>query len=367
MMSMFRPAVLAWLMSFPALASETQDPDVYAAVVSHRIEHAGATAAFSGSTHAFLDDLLATPASPFSDLKAQPSIVTSPWWKAMSGKLFPEAADPEVKALRVLQLQTGVTKARPGVDYPVEPQIALLYRGSYPAAQAIKAGIDPDIFWQARVLNGDKYADAAGEAVALQILRDQMRRNDPSAYEAMVIRPDVLARYMRGANPDDVWEDDRHYLSAILRGALSTRFVSYASGGLPSGLPTVYRVARIAAAYSDAAGYANGPTCAATDQPIPEPGQPFCFAAGTDRAVRSWYHREVLWQSVRHTQASEETAFGKLMHLLSPVLFLFDGIALLEVADEVIASELFAEKVIQEEEAVLAAGRTENMTCRIRQ
>lgn len=366
MMSILRLAVLACLIPFPALASEAQDPEIYAAIVSHRIEHSGAAEAFNGSTHAFLDDLLVTPASPFSDLKAEPSIVRSPWWKTMSDKLFPQADDPEARALRALQLQTGVTKARPGVDYPVEPHVAALYRGAYPAAQAIKAGVDPDIFWQARTLNGSQFAEAAGEAVALQILRDQIKRNDASAYTAMAIRPEVLARYMSVHNPDYVRDEDRHYLGGVLRGALSSRLPSYASGGLPSGLPTIYRVARVAAAYSDAAGYANAPTCKATDLPIPEPGKPFCFAAATDRSVRSWYHREVLWQEVRHPQAKETTAFEKLVRLLSPALFLFDGVALLELAEEAIASELLADEAIVEEEAALTAERAENITCRIR-
>lgn len=367
MMSIRRYAMLACLIPFPTLASDTQDPEIYAAIVSHRIEHSGAATAFSGSTDAFLGDLLVTPASPFSDLESEPSIVKSGWWKAMSEKLFPRAENPAAKALQALQTQMGVTKARPGVDYRVEPHVAALYRGAYPAAQAIKAGVDPDIFWQARTLNGSRFAEAAGEAVALQILRDQMKRNDASAYTAMAIRPEVLARYMSGQNPDYVSDEDRHYLGGVLRGALSSRLPSYASGGLPSGLPTIYRVARIAAAYSDAAGYANAPTCTAANLPIPEPGTPFCFAAATDRSVRSWYHREILWQEVRHPQAKEATALEKLAHLLSPVFFLLDGIALLELAEEAIASELLADEAIVEEEAALTAARAENITCRIRQ
>lgn len=366
MMSIRRCAVLACLIPFPTLASHTQDPEVYAAIVGHRVKHSGAAAAFSGSTDAFLGDLLVTPASPFSDLKAEPSIVKSGWWKAMSEKLFPRAENPAAKALQALQTQMGLTKARPGVDYPVDPHVAALYRGAYPAAQAIKAGVDPDIFWQARTLNGSQFAEAAGEAVALQILRDQMKRNDASAYTAMAIRPEVFSRYMSEHNPDYIRDEDRHYLGGVLRGALSSRLPLYASGGLPSGLPTIYRVARIAAAYSDAAGYANAPTCRAVDLPIPQPGEPFCFAAATDRSVRSWYHREVLWQAVRHPQAKEATAFEKLMQLFSPAFFLLDGIALLELAEEAIASELLADEAIVEEEAALPAERAKNITCRIR-
>lgn len=366
MMSIRRYVMLACLLPLPTLASDIHDPEIYAAIVRHRVEHAGATAAFSGSTGAFLGDLLVTPASPFSDLKAEPSIVKSGWWKAMSKKLFPHAKNPEMKALHALQMQMGVTKARPGVDYPVEPHVAALYRGTYPAAQAIKAGVDPDIFWQARMLNGGRFAEAAEEAVALQILRDQMKRNDASAYTAMAIRPKVLLRYMNERNPDYVRDEDRHYLGGVLRGALSSRLPSHASGGLPSGLPTIYRVARVAAAYSDAAGYANAPTCTATDLAIPEPGKPFCFAAATDRSVRSWYHREVLWQAVRHPRAKEATALEKLVRVFSPALFLLDGMALLELAEEAIASELLADEAIVEEEAALTSERAERITCRIR-
>jgi hypothetical protein len=165
----------------------------------------------------------------------------------------------------------------------------------------------------------------------------------------------------------DVTDEDSHYLGAVLRGALSSRALPYASGGLPSGLPTVYRVARVAAAYEDASGYTGGPTCTDANPPDPEPGKPFCFAAATDRAVRSWYRREVLWQQERHETSTQESLFEKAVHWLAPIVFLLDGIAFLELAEESIASELLADESITQEDAALATERAEIITCRIRQ
>ena len=121
----------------------------------------------------------------------------------------------------------------------------------------------------------------------------------------------------------------------------------------------------MAAAYSDASGYAGGPTCTDANPGIPEPGEPFCFAAATDRAVRSWYRRELLWQQVRHARNHQESLFDKAVHWLAPVLFLLDGVAFIEFAEGAIASDLLAEGSITEEEATLAFERAENITCRI--
>lgn len=367
MMSIRRCAMLACLMPFAVLAEENQPPDVYAAIVSHRVRHSGAADAFSGTTRALLEDLLVTPDSPFSDVNAQPSITNAEWWESMSVTLFPQATDAMQKTLEALHVQMGLTKARPGVEYQVDPQVAALYRGAFPAAQALKAGVDADIFWQARTLNPAKSTEAAEEAVALQILRDQVLRNDASTHVEKLIRRDVLDRYMRYYNTMDVLDEDRGYLRAVLQGAMSSRPPSYEAGGLPSGLPTIYRVVRIAAAYADAAGYNSftpGATCVDA-RPPQEPGDPFCFAAATDRSVRAWYRRERLRQEVRHENPRSESAFAKLVHLLTPLLFVLDGVAFIELAEEAIASDLLADAAIEEDEAVMAAERADNLTCRI--
>jgi hypothetical protein len=375
MKSLTRLAILAGLFPAFALAADANSLDVYRELVRYRTQHVGAARAFNGTTSQFLAKFLSDPGSPYSGLNNAPTFTNEVWWPAFVFSL-PEFGDNAFDAtLDALQWQTGLTKARPGIEVAVDDDAVAAFRGREAAANALKAGVDADIFWKARDMNGSIVTEAAGHAVALQILRDQMRRNAPELYDALAIKPDVLQRYLAQTDPQEIPEYDHRYLADLLRHALSTRGHALDTGN-GRRLPAVYRVARVAAAYSDAQGYYNSDGyCAGNEPRSGEPTdstatdyhRPLCFIAATDRAVQGWFRRQLRLEASGprvHEQHSE--GFSHLLHWLGTVLILVDFAAFIETTEAVIADDLVTEGSITEEDATLASERATRLTCRIR-
>jgi hypothetical protein len=143
-------------------------------------------------------------------------------------------------------------------------------------------------------------------------------------------------------------------------------------------LPAAYRVARVAAAYADAGGYFNSEGyCKGTEVNEKAPSgakafddnTPLCFVAATDRAVQSWFRRQMRHEeaSVRSAHNSPDEAERRVQFWFSAVLTLVDIAGFVEFAEAGLVDELSAEGALTEEEAAFAEERASQLTCRIRQ
>lgn len=374
MKSFLGPALVAALLSTSASAEPPPSIDAYGAFLREQIHHVGLSRALDTDTAQFVARFLETPNSPYSALIEQPMFTNTVWWNDYVDTLRPYGLDSADEALATLQWQGGFTKARPGHEVEVSDAAVRAYRGREAAANAIKAGIDPDIFWQARDMSGSAITAAAGYALALQLLREAMAMHDPADYDRAAIQPDVLTRYLRQTRPDRIPERDLRYLSDLLRGAIELRDVPV-TGTPAQRLPAAYRLARVAAAYADSKGYYSSRAFCANDAPAPgqplgpealEADRPLCFIAATDRGVHAWFRRQLRIDALKlHIHENTHPGFAHLTHLLGTVLILMDLVSFVEIADALVADRLVVEGGLDDETAALASERADRLLCRI--
>lgn len=376
MKSLLRLACLVALLPAPAFAADPTTVDVYHELIRHRIATVGVDDALDYDTAAFVANFLEDPDSPYSNLRDDPPLTNEIWWFDFVDSLTLETADEHAVALGMLQWQSGFTKARIGIDVVVDTASLRAYHGRYAAANAIKAGVDADIFWKAADMNGVMSTVAAGHAVALQLLRDQIRNNAPDTYESMGIKPDVLARYLRQDNPEMVGENDQNYLADVLRYAISTREFTIDAQGRRQ-LPAAYRVARVAAAYADARGYKNPSGYCQGNDPRPgepigsdatEYNRPLCFVAATDRAVQSWFRRQMRQEAsdVRLAHEAPDRVSERISFWLNTVLALTDLAPFVETSEAAAVEDLVSKGALAEDDAAFAEERASQLACRIR-
>lgn len=376
MKSLLRLACLTALLPLPALAAKPTTVDVYRELIRHRVADVGVDRALDYSTREFVSNFLKNPDSPYSDLHDDPPLTNEVWWFDFVDSLSFDTTDKSATALRMLQWQGGFTKARINFEAVVDTASLIAFKDPYVAANAIKAGVDPDIFWKARDLNGAMSTVAAGNAVALQMLRDQVRNNAPEEYEARGIKPDVLTRYLKQDYPERVDQNDQSYLADLLGYAMSKQTFTIDAEGRRQ-LPAAYRVARVAAAYRDAAGYVNSKGyCRANDPRMGEPigsdateyNRPLCFVAATDRAVQAWFRRQMAEEAskVRLAHQAPDWASIRFSFWLNTVLLLADLAPFVETGEAAIVDEMLSRGELAEEEAALAEERANQLTCRIR-
>ncbi|UPG90661.1 hypothetical protein L2Y96_02490 [Luteibacter aegosomaticola] len=358
-------AVMAGLLPLGAIASP---PDIIETYIRARTEVAPSAARIQ-DTPTFLAAYLTQPSSPYSDLIASPDDLNEVWWSDYTRRLLGHEGDPEA-ALALLQKAAGLTKARPGIEVTVTAADAANYRGAEAAAAAIKAGIDLDIYNHALDLNHPHVTAAAGQAVALQMLREQMNRYPADQYESHGVRTDVFVRVMSARSHDEVSEDDDRYLGAILRFAMDLAHTS------SDHLPTIYRVARIAASYKDRAGYFGAPLCSG-DGPSPNmptdyatalaDHRPLCFKAATDRGVHAWFREELrLEASGLRIHENHHNGWSRLIYWIGVILPLADVVSLLEFTNAAIAGDLVESGGLAAEEGEIVVGRASKLTCGIR-
>ena len=376
MKSLLRLACLAAMLPAPAFAAEASTIDVYRELIRHRAATVGAANALDYDTRGFVSSFLEDPDSPYCNLRDDPPISNEVWWFDFVDSLSIDGGDANAAALEMLQWQGGFTKARPGVEVTVSKDAETAYRGREVAANAIKAGVDRDILYKAWDMNGALTTVAAGHAVALQLLRDQIRNHAPDTYEARGIKPGVLERYLRETYPERLNESDLNYLATLLRFALSKQSFTVDAEGHRQ-LPAAYRVARVAAAYSDAHAYTNPAGYCRDDGPLPgaptgadatEYHRPLCFIAATDRAVHSWYRREIRKQaaSVHTAHQTPDRVDARVSLWINTVLLLTDLAPFVELGEAAVVEELASEGAIAEEDAAFARERANQLTCRIR-
>jgi hypothetical protein len=360
----------AWL---PAAAHAAEPPlriNVAQALAHFRASAAAdAQADIPRGTAGLLAELAEEPGSPYTDAQAYPRMLNAEWWPDFVQQVAPHLADGDQQLVESLVRQVGLTKARPGIDVMVSDQDAAIFRGTEAAANAIKAGIDPDIYWRARDLSGSRITVAAMEAVALQRLREAMVALPEDQWEARGIRRDVFTRYMQAVSPADLTTDDERYLAAVLlQDTLAGASPSAPGHGYPLGVPL--RIARVAASYKDALGYFGGSLCQGTQ---PSPGmprdmsafqdhRPLCFIAATDRAVHAWYRREARLEHARIRIHDRQTSgVARALALLGAVMPLLDVAALVEFEEALWTDQAWSEAAADEEGS--AVGR---LMCRVR-
>ena len=376
MKSLLRLACLAALLPLPALAAEPTTIDIYRDLARHRVAELGADRAFDYNTRGLVSRFLDDPDSPYSDLRDDPPLTNEVWWSDFVDSLPLDTANKSATALGMLQWQGGFTKARVDFEAHVDTASLIAFKSPYVAANAVKAGVDADIFWKARDFNGAMSTVAAGYAVALQMLRDEIRSHPPEEHEARGIKPDVLKRYLAQKYVDQVSDDDDRYIADIMRYAISRRDFTIDADGRRQ-LPAAYRVARVAAAYSDARGYLNANGYCKGNEPRPgeprraediEENRPLCFVAATDRAVHAWYRRQMRKEAadVRLVHQSKDWASERLSFLLNTVLLLTDLAPFFEFGEAAAVDEMIGEGALAEDEAALAEERVNQLTCRIR-
>jgi hypothetical protein len=356
---------LALLGSTGARGGSTDGVDVLSHLQRERVARLGGGDAFSTSESALLSQLLVDPASTYSATVAEPAFVNDvDWPEILAGLPVPLST---AAAVGILDWDLGLTRARPGRD--VEPGTG--YKDPFVAASATKADVDADIFWHMVDLTGFLHsARAAPYAVAMQILREQIRGTAPERRAVLGIDEAVFQRVMKASHLDQVSHHDLQYLSVLVQ----YRLIHWQPGGRSTkglrALPTVFRVARVAAAYRDAQGYIGGFPCKPDATPRENHAgtgtdgdeRPLCFVAATDRAVHRWYVDEAARQAARVPQR-EITGMQRLAGFAAMVLALLDLAPLVEMVEAVVADDLVTAEWLTPAEADMAAERADRLFC----
>ncbi|QWT19154.1 hypothetical protein KPL74_15550 [Bacillus sp. NP157] len=379
MMSLRTCAMLACLAPLPVTAAiaPSIQTDVYRELLKYRVDGPhDDRVTFSDAalgTPALLRMLLVDARSPYSELVAMPDMLNELWWEDFSSRIAP--GQPPGSVLEALQWQLGLTKARPGREVDVSRVDAAAFRGVEAAAGAIKAGIPYDVFMKAWDMNPSGVTLAAHDAVALQLLREQMARTPRSMWPALGIESSVLDRYMAARSGDDISHDDAEYLVGIVTMALRSRDPGTGTDGKPR-LPAAYRIARTAAAYKDIRGYFRGsPLCVNHDpnDDLPrdasayDDNSPLCFVGATDRAVLAWYRSE--WRLERQRIPIHENAhptWHRAMLIFGLAMPLMDIAALVEFSEASVAGDMAETSGLEDAEAEAADARASSLSCGVR-
>jgi hypothetical protein len=343
-----------------ALAACSAAAPTMASTAWGRLRAAHAATTRDGATPdaaAYAAQLLVDPSSPYSELAPAPAFTNEVYWADVIG----EGGVPEAAVLGHLHVELGLTRARPGRDVAAKPG----FRDPFVAAHATKAGLDADIFW--RMLDIHGYSRALHSAVptlGLQLLREQALAIEPARWAALGVDVGVFQRVMRARHEDDISDHDLRYLDTLVQ----HRLLHPLRG---TGLPTAWRIARIAAAFRDAQGYVGGAPC----RPDASPDRRFagtlaagdertpCLVAAHDRAVHRWYV-----DALRRPPPATERRGGALARvgvLVASVLPLVDMFAIAEVVEAAVADDLVSAEAMSRADAEAASERAMRLACRI--
>lgn len=307
---------------------------------------------------------------------------------------LPEADAPTRRALRTVSTREhpvnqrdlhgmkvwdlGFTKARMGYEIHWLPE-ELHVPG---AANAVKAGIEPDIYAQAFQLAGPGYpAIAANYAVAAQLLRTKLASMPRPRWRELGLRHDVVDRFVHARDAAAMTDFDFHYLIQFLDGAMATWEAGHQSVYGLRELPLPFRVGRAAAGYRERDGY-DTPPCLATGAYDPAHAgmggldrRPLCFGDATDRAVRGWYVR-TLRDELSTAQPMPRAGLGAAGRMAAPLRSSrqgWIGIARFaatplasrkEVIEAKIANKLLLAGDLSYRDATEATRRALRLTCR---
>jgi hypothetical protein len=177
-----------------------------------------------------------------------------------------------------------ITTRKKSVTYPTNV---------HARASMIKAGVDADIYRQARVLAGTgRVVLAANLALAAQAARDRLAHvRDPSS---LALSAGIVDRFLAAGTPDELTDSDL----AVLMRELEAQLSGWSGGTLSvygkRQLPAPWRLSRLAAAYQDEfASVGDVHPCDANGMPVHRSDvgspAPLCIDAATDRDIAAWY------------------------------------------------------------------------------
>ncbi|MBB3229099.1 hypothetical protein FHW69_003751 [Luteibacter sp. Sphag1AF] len=351
--------------------------DIYAALILEMSKEYGVygeTGAFAVSDEQYASYVLLNPSSPYSRWKdLELRAVDWPMTRAIERAQHPDHPISPLEATRLQTWDLGYTKA----ELPDDGAVPNDWYGTnthnlYLIANAMKAGIDGDIYEQAALLAGQNNPIIAGNfAVAAQILRRKMLGVPRQQHARLGLREDVLNHFLLARDERDLSEFDAFYLMQILDAEMATWRVGHANGYGKRDLQATFRVARATASYIPPRFPG---ACLTNGQHDPvfslEPGVAPCFNDATDRAVFRWYAREF------HTEIVGSANGGPRLPPLSRAVAMsrqggwgthswsgFDESTRIEWAEARIARKLFAEGDVPYHTAAVALRKAMQLTC----
>jgi hypothetical protein len=244
---------------------------------------------------------LVDPSDLYSELAPlSETAMDSTWRSAWAVLRLQGFVMPLWETQTIFRWDLGLTRARPGIEMPPLRSIAELGK-SWVAANVVKAGIDRDLYVQARMLAGPENALlAANLAVAAQLLREKIEAAQASGEAYTGLWPAPLDHMVAARGPYALTDVETSYLMRLLENELSSRRDPPHSVYGRRQVPTPVRVARVAAAYRSET-YAAPFPCAEDGAFVPgvaavslgDVTRPFCFADMIDRRVLAWYSAEL--------------------------------------------------------------------------
>ncbi len=214
-------------------------------------------------------------------------------WTSLGQRGF---AMPLPQTQAIFRWDLGLTRARPGIEMPPLRHVEELGK-PWVAANIIKAGVDRDLFVQARLLAGPGNGlIAANLALAGQLLREKIEAAQASGeiYAGLWSAP--LEHMVAARRAHALSAVETSYLMRLLENELSSSRDRPLSVYGSRAVPTAVRVARAAAAYrsenytapypcSDDGAFVPG--VASTS--LADTESAFCFTDMIDRRVLAWY------------------------------------------------------------------------------
>jgi hypothetical protein len=240
---------------------------------------------------------LADPASLYTELAPLSTRTMDATWRAAWTSLRRAGFDmPLLQTQTIFRWDLGLTRARPGVEMP---SLRSVYELGKPwvAANLVKAGIDRDLFLQARLIAGPGNGLlAANIGMAAQLLREKIEAAQASGDRYSGLWSGPLDHVMAARTAYALTDVETSYLMRLLENELDARRHPGQSVYGQRHVPTSVRVARLAAAYrsesygapypcSDDGAFVPGVAATTLDDTT----RPFCFADMIDRRVLAWY------------------------------------------------------------------------------
>jgi hypothetical protein len=240
---------------------------------------------------------LVDPANLYTDLAPLTEATMDGTWRSAWALLAYQGFHmPLLQTQTSFRWDLGLTRARPGIEMPALHSAPELGK-PWVAANLVKAGIDRDLFVQARLVAGPGNGlIAANLAVSAQLLREKIEAATTAGDTYTGLWSAPLDRIVAARAAFSLTDVETSYLMRLLENELSTRRTPSISVYGRRHLPTAIRVARAAAAYrsetysqpfpcSDNGAFVPG--VAATS--LTDTTGTFCFADMIDRRVLRWY------------------------------------------------------------------------------
>lgn len=261
---------------------------------------------------------LANFQSPYSRLDLAHARYEGDAWYAARDHMYREGLPMrQDDAVLTMAWDLGMTRASELWEVPASKgweRVDVLAR-----ANAVKAGLDEDIYLQARKLWPSTYvAVTANYAVAAMLLRERLAlAYTQERRDAMGLDDHVLQRFLAATGPQGVSVSDAAYLMLMLEGEFNRWHAGRLSNQGGRQLPVAFRLARAAAAFRDDLGYLGNSPCVkdasglftSVSGELDTSGWP-CLVDMTDQDLHIWYRK------MYRREMPEASTAGIHQHLL---------------------------------------------------